>query len=123
MNLWLRNFILLTLMLAASAGAVALRPTQKIADQGPRLDLEKLFPEQFANWRIAPGIVPIAVSPDVQEKLDAIYDQTLSRTYVNGDGQQIMLSIAYGGDQSGDKTQVHRPEFCYAAQGLSLIHI
>ena len=54
------------------------------------------------------------------EQLDALYDQTLTRTYINSKGQRIMLSIAYGGDQSGDKAQVHRPEFCYAAQGFQL---
>jgi EpsI family protein len=107
-------------MLAASGLAMALRPTEKIADQGARIDIARMFPEQFADWRAAAGIVPALVSPDVKEKLDAIYDQTLSRTYVNNDGQRIMLSIAYGGDQSGDKTQVHRPEFCYTAQGFQL---
>ncbi|MEF8723238.1 MULTISPECIES: exosortase-associated protein EpsI, B-type [Candidatus Accumulibacter] len=120
MKLWLRNVLLLALMLAASGLAMALRPTEKIADQGARMDIARIFPEQFADWRVAPGIVPALVSPDVKEKLDALYDQTLSRTYVNDDGQRIMLSIAYGGDQSGDKTQVHRPEFCYAAQGFQL---
>jgi EpsI family protein len=119
-KLRLRNVLLLALMLAASGLAMALRPTEKIADQGARIDIARMFPEQFADWRVAPGIVPALVSPDVKEKLDAIYDQTLSRTYVNNDGQRIMLSIAYGGDQSGDKTQVHRPEFCYAAQGFQL---
>jgi hypothetical protein len=119
-KLRLRNVLLLALMLAASGLAMALRPTEKIADQGARIDIARMFPEQFADWRAAAGIVPALVSPDVKEKLDAIYDQTLSRTYVNNDGQRIMLSIAYGGDQSGDKTQVHRPEFCYTAQGFQL---
>jgi EpsI family protein len=119
-KLRLRNVLLLALMLAASGLAMALRPTEKIADQGARIDIARMFPEQFADWRAAAGIVPALVSPDVKEKLDALYDQTLSRTYVNDDGQRIMLSIAYGGDQSGDKTQVHRPEFCYAAQGFQL---
>ena len=41
MNLWLRNFVLLMLMLAASGLALALRPTQKIADQGPAIDLKR----------------------------------------------------------------------------------
>ncbi|WP_432382727.1 exosortase-associated protein EpsI, B-type [Duganella sp. P38] len=59
------------------------------------------------------------VSPEVQAKLDAIYNQTLSRTYVNSHGQRVMLSIAYGGDQS-DSTQLHRPEVCYVAQGFQV---
>jgi EpsI family protein len=116
----LRNLILLVLMLAASGMAVALKPTKKIADQGPRFNLEAAIPERFGEWRIDPFTTPVALSPDVQAKLDAIYDQTLSRTYVNEGGQRVMLSIAYGGDQSTDKTQVHRPEFCYAAQGFQL---
>jgi EpsI family protein len=44
----------------------------------------------------------------------------LERSYINSRGQRVMLSIAYGGDQSGDGTQVHRPEFCYTAQGFQL---
>lgn len=107
-------------MLAASGLAVALRPSTKIADQGPRFNLETAIPEHFGEWKIDPFITPVAVSPDVQQKLDALYDQTLSRTYINNRGQRVMLSIAYGGDQSTDKTQVHRPEFCYAAQGFQL---
>ena len=115
-----RSLVLLVLMLATFGLALALKPTHKIADQGPRLDLEKMIPKQFADWKVDPSVTPIDVSPDVKEKLDAIYDQTLSRTYIDGKGHRIMLSIAYGGDQSGDKTQVHRPEFCYAAQGFQL---
>ncbi len=120
MKFQLRNTLLLILMLAAAGMAIAMRPTQKIADNGPRIDLENSIPAQFFDWTIDPRVVPIAVDPEVQQKLDAIYDQTLSRTYINSNGQQIMLSIAYGGDQSGDKSQVHRPEFCYASQGFQL---
>jgi EpsI family protein len=29
-----------------------------------------------------------------------------------------MLSIAYGSDQGNEATAVHRPEFCYSAQGF-----
>lgn len=53
--------------------------------------------------------------------LDEIYSQTLSKTYVDSTGYRIMLSIAYGGDQSRD-LQVHRPEVCYSAQGFKLSH-
>ena len=120
MKLPLRNLILMVLMVASSGVAIALKPTKKLADQGPRFNLEAAIPERFDDWRIDPFITPIAASPDVQAKLDALYDQTLSRTDVNRRGQRVMLSIAYGGDQSTDKTQVHRPEFCYAAQGFQL---
>ena len=120
MNLLRKSLLLFALMFAASAAAVVLRPTQKIAEQGPKVELEAMIPKRFADWQVDPGIVPIAASPDVQAKLDEIYNQLLSRTYINSKGQRIMLSIAYGGDQSGDKTQVHRPEYCYSAQGFQL---
>jgi EpsI family protein len=55
----------------------------------------------------------------VQADLDKIYQLTLSRTYVNTKGEQVMLSIAYGGDQSREM-QVHRPEVCYSAQGFQI---
>ena len=108
------------LMFAASAAAVALRPTHKLADAGPKVDLEAMIPKQFGDWRIDTSIVPVLPAPDVQAKLDKIYNQTLARTYINNGGQRVMLSIAYGGDQSGEGTQVHRPEYCYAAQGFRL---
>jgi len=116
----LRHVVLLLLMLAASGLAIALKPTQRIALHRRRIDLEKAIPQRFGDWRIDPLLVPVSVSPDVQQRLDAIYDQTLGRTYVNSRGQRVMLSIAYGGDQGSDKTQVHRPEFCYTAQGFQL---
>ena len=107
------------LMFAASAAAVALRPTHKLADAGPKVDLETMIPKQFGDWRIDTTIAPVLPAPDVQAKLDKIYNQVLARTYINGRGQRVMLSIAYGGDQS-DSMQVHLPEVCYAAQGFQI---
>jgi len=116
----LRTAVLMAaLMVAASVSAVAMRPTEKLADAGPKVNLEAMVPKQFGDWRIDSTILPLLPSPDVQAKLDKIYNQTLARTYVNGRGQRIMLSIAYGGDQS-DAMQVHLPEVCYAAQGFQV---
>ena len=53
------------------------------------------------------------------ELLNKLYNQTLSRTYKNENGEIVMLSIAYGGDQS-DAMQVHKPEVCYVAQGFQI---
>jgi EpsI family protein len=107
------------LMVAASVSAVVLRPTVKLADQGPKVDLEVMVPKQFGDWRVDESIVPLLPAPDVQAQLDKIYNQTLARTYVNSRGRRVMLSIAYGGDQS-DAMQVHLPEVCYAAQGFQI---
>jgi EpsI family protein len=119
MNLWLRNFILLVLMLAASGLALALRPTQKIADQGPAIDLETMIPHAFGDWSEEQHNSVQMVDPQQQEMIEKIYTQTLSRTYINTHGYRIMLAIAYGDDQR-DSMQMHYPEVCYPAQGFSL---
>jgi EpsI family protein len=113
-----RHFVIGLFMLAAAGMALALKPTTKIADAGPTIDLETLIPEKFGDWRLDETIVPIMVSPDVQAKLDQLYGQTLTRTYINNAGRRVMLSIAYGANQGSDEFQVHRPEYCYAAQGF-----
>lgn len=115
--------ILAALMLASSVFAMVLKPTQMLANSKPKADLNAMIPMSFADWKVDPSIAPISANPEVQAKLDAIYRQVLERTYVNGKGQRIMLSIAYGGDQSSDKTQVHRPEYCYGAQGFRLENV
>lgn len=113
--------ILIGLMMIASSGlAIKLKPDHRMADQRPAILLEQAIPESFGDWHIDHSIVPINPSPDVQSRLDAIYTQTLARTYANSQGQRVMLSIAYGADQSGDRGQVHRPEFCYTAQGFRI---
>jgi EpsI family protein len=119
MNLLLRNIILLVLMLAASGLALALRPTQKISDLGTPIDLEKMIPPAFGEWREEKHASFQMVDPQQKETIDRIYTQTLSRTYVNGHGYRIMLSIAYGDDQR-DSMQMHYPEVCYPAQGFTL---
>lgn len=115
------KYLLIGLSMLAAAGlAYALTPREKVADHGPKINLETMIPKQFGEWKLDETVVPIQVSPDVQAKLDKIYNQTLSRTYVNSQGDRIMLALAYGGDQS-DTMQVHRPEVCYPAQGFQVI--
>lgn len=110
------------LMIVSAALTMALTPTKKIADQQDRFDLEVMVPVKFGNWKIDDSIIPLQVDADTQAKLDKIYNQTLSRTYVNSYGERIMLSIAYGGDQS-DNLAVHKPEVCYYAQGFEIMKI
>lgn len=108
-------------MICAAGLASAMKPTERLADTRLNEKIGVLIPERFDDWQVDPTIVPVQVSPDVQAKLDQIYSQVLSRTYVNRQGERIMLSIAYGTDQANEATQVHRPEFCYVAQGFQLI--
>lgn len=114
-----RNLLLLVLMLAASGLALALRPTQKIADQAERIHLETMIPARLDGWQVDTTIIPLQPPPDLQAVIAETYDQTLARTYVNGAGERIMLSLAYGGAQREDMN-THRPEVCYPAQGFQL---
>jgi EpsI family protein len=119
MNPLLRNCLLLVLMLSASALALGMRPTQKIAALGPAVDLETIIPREFGDWREEQHNFVQMVDPQQKELVDRIYTQTLSRTYVNSRGYRIMLAIAYGDDQR-DSMQIHYPEVCYPAQGFLL---
>ncbi len=116
----LRYLIIGTVMLAAAGLAFALTPRSMVADQGPKIELGTLIPKEFGDWKVDEMVVPIKVAPDVQAKLDKIYNQTLSRTYINQYGYRIMLSLAYGGNQS-DSMQVHLPDICYPSQGFGII--
>ena len=114
-----RHLILAVILLAGAGLAVAMKPTRHMAEQRPPIDLETAIPKSFAGWRIDNTMAPITVSPDVQAELDKIYTQTVSRTYINGNGDRVMLAVAYGGDQS-KATQVHKPEVCYPMQGFQI---
>jgi len=116
-----RRGIAVAIAMVATAGlTILMTPTQKVADKVPPVNLESLVPKSFGDWAIDPNVIPLTVSPDLQAKIDQIYNQTLARTYVNSRGERIMLSIAYGGDQS-ESIQVHRPEVCYSAQGFQIL--
>ncbi|WP_374657481.1 exosortase-associated protein EpsI, B-type [Inhella sp.] len=111
---------IVVVMLAGAAAARWMKPTVHIADQIGKPNLETLFPKAFSSWIIDTNIPVILPAPDVQARLDAIYNQVLSRTYVDTKtGQRVMVSVAYGGDQS-DGTRLHRPEVCYPAQGFQI---
>lgn len=107
------------LMLSSAAVTQVVTPRVMMADTQSRFELDRMIPERFGDWRVDDSVRPVQVDPDTQAKLDKIYNQTLSRTYVNSDGERIMLSIAYGGDQ-GDNMGVHKPEICYGAQGFDV---
>lgn len=114
-----RNFFVGLAMLAAVGLAAALTPNQKMADQGPAVDLEAIIPSQFGDWRQEQAIDSLVLSPQVQSLMGKIYNQILTRNYINEKGRRIMLSITYGGTQNTEM-QVHRPEMCYPAQGFML---
>lgn len=106
-------------MIAAPILAEVIRPSAKVADEGPKIDLETIIPRQFGSWHVDESTIPVQPAPDVKAQLDLIYSQTLARTYINDQGVRMMLSIAYGSDQS-DNLQLHLPEGCYKGQGFAV---
>jgi EpsI family protein len=119
MSSTIRNVVLLLLMLASATLAAALRPTISLADERPPIDLKTMVPTAFGEWRQMEHNSAYIIDPQTQQLLETIYSETLTRTYSNNKGYQIMLSIAYGKNQS-DALQVHKPEICYPAQGFQL---
>lgn len=111
-------FLIAAIFIAAIAGN-ELKPKQLVSSQRASINLENIIPIKFADWSVDPDIIPLAADPETQFYLNKFYSQTLSRTYVNSQGQRLMLSIAYGGVQN-DSLRVHRPEVCYAAGGFDV---
>jgi EpsI family protein len=107
-------------MAGTSALTGALTPTQRVADARANFSLDAMIPKSFGGWTVDTSVVPLTPDPTQKELIAALYDQTLSRTYVNAQGQRVMLSIAYGGDQS-KQLQLHLPEVCYVAQGFDMV--
>lgn len=117
---FLASVILGVAMAGTSALTGALTPTQKVSEARANFSLEAMVPTSFGGWTVDTSVVPLTPDPTQKELIAALYDQTLSRTYVNAQGQRVMLSIAYGGDQS-KQLQLHLPEVCYVAQGFDMV--
>ncbi|HEV6967969.1 exosortase-associated protein EpsI, B-type [Roseateles sp.] len=116
----LRALFAALLLVCASGLAHVIKPTRHLADQIGKVDLDRVFPTQFGDWRLDTSMPVSIISPDVEALLKTLYAQTVSRTYVGPSGERIMLSVAYGGDQS-DATRAHRPDVCYPSQGFEIL--
>jgi EpsI family protein len=113
-SLWLFGFLLI----AAVLGYLAVPRLTNDANT-KRANLEAVVPTSFGAWRLDPNVVPLMPSPDQVALLGEIYDETVARTYVNDRGERVMLSLAYGRNQSR-RFQIHKPEVCYVGQGFRL---
>lgn len=117
---WIRPALIVAALLIALATAAWLQPQRALTQVAGRIDLQAQIPARFGRWREIGGTAPILPNPEIQQKLAKTYAQTVARTYVDGSGRSVMLTAAYGADQTGELTQVHRPEICYRAQGFSV---
>ena len=115
---------LVAMALAVMAGSVVLaeylRPDRYWADKIGTPEFESIMPASFGDWVALPNSNQRVVNPVVEESLKRIYSQTFSRAYIHKPtGRVIMLSIAYGRDQTND-TQLHTPDQCYPSQGFKV---
>jgi EpsI family protein len=110
--------LLIGLVLVVVAGCEPLLKPTKFLAEHDRINLSRMIPERFAAWHQDDTRLGI-VNAQSDSALSRLYDQNLVRTYVNADGQRIMLNVAYGRDQGGDK-RLHPPEICYRSQGFMI---
>jgi EpsI family protein len=82
-----------------------------------RTPLEQLFPEHFGAWQPDPAAAALVRPAFEQARRFQMYDQVLERTYIDTQGRRVMLSVAYGRQQSVG-LQMHLPEVCYKAGGF-----
>ena len=110
--------VAVAIMVGSVAAAELLKPRKFWADVIGEPRYAALLPTHFGDWRELPHAVKTVVNPVQEENLMRLYSETFARTYLHvPSGRRIMLSIAYGRDQSND-TQLHTPEACYPSQGF-----
>jgi len=115
---WRHGLVLLAVCVGTALTAWAATP--RLVAQTASPSLADLVPTEFAGWKADTAASnSLIVNPEQQAVLETLYSDTLSRNYINSAGQRVMLSLAYGANQSR-ATQVHRPEVCYPAQGFTL---
>jgi EpsI family protein len=83
--------------------------------------MSEIIPHQFGDWvEVTEGLGSTVIDPEQQYAINNLYTQTVSRVYEQRkSGRRIMLSVAYGDNQSFSK-QLHRPEACYSSQGFKI---
>ena len=78
-----------------------------------------MIPGQFGDWRTDQAFQAFVRPSAAQGNRYKIYDQVLERSFIGAHGRRIMLSVAYGSQQSS-RLQLHRPEVCYRAGGYEV---
>jgi EpsI family protein len=112
--------VLLGVMGAVSAAAAIVNLVPYGKGAAAKIDLDQIFPKEFDDWRVDETASTFVRPSADQGKRYGIYDQVLERTFVNDQGERVMLSVAYGSDQSGG-LELHRPELCYHYNGYQVL--
>lgn len=94
--------------------------TPHLTEMADAPSLEETVPRQFGDWKELPSpFLQVSLTAGLDPNMDQPYDQTMMRTYVNSQGQQVMLALAWGKRQR-QEVKIHRPDLCYVAQGYKV---
>lgn len=110
---------MISMVVAAIISLVA-KPKILLSSTKPEINLEQIIPKNFDNWIELEQSTLQIINPQQKQILSLIYSQTFSKSYINTNGRVVMLSIAYGTNQS-DNVSLHYPEVCYPAQGFQVL--
>lgn len=103
--------------MALTSGLAYARAPKPYVRPLKQADFEASVPKSVGQWHYAEAGSVVLPPPDALR--DRLYDNLLTRVYLNGRGQALMLVMAYKNVQDGI-VQVHRPEVCYPASGFVL---
>jgi EpsI family protein len=118
-SLPLRRAVLVCLALIASV-LLAQWARPRSAELASPPNLEEAVPRQFGQWKeLRSPYLQVRLTTGAAPGMSQPYDQTLMRTYVNSQGQHVMLALAWGQRQS-QEVKIHRPDLCYVAQGFAI---
>ncbi|OYT85601.1 MAG: EpsI family protein [Burkholderiales bacterium PBB6] len=96
------------------------KPNQKLIDKVGRINIAAALPAKVGSWQLDTAGSGQIVNPQQEAALAAIYNQVVSRTYVDPEGNRLMMVVAYGEDQR-DAMALHYPEVCYPSQGFEIL--
>jgi EpsI family protein len=114
-----REVVIGAVCVLSGGTALALKPRRKVSLLPDGTKLSDVLPRKFGRW-YARDISDLYAAETPDSLLARLYGQTVSRLYVDPQsGNEIMMLMAHGDSQSNE-LQLHRPEVCYPAFGLSL---
>lgn len=116
-----RAFAILVAMSTASLATLWAEPTIRLAESGSKVALDTMIPKRFGEWAMDERQSAAIINPEAGTLVSRLYHQVLSRTYIHGaNGRGVMLSIAYGQDQS-HSNDLHVPDVCYPSGGFQVV--
>lgn len=116
-----KSIVLCVLLGLAALAAYVARPVLHEAGSVP--DLEKEVPTKIDQWvALTNPISQVSLTTeksDTDTDINQPYDQSVLRTYADGQGHTVAVALAWGKRQR-QEVKIHRPELCYPAQGLAV---